>query len=49
MPKEVIFISSVKKEFADERQAMAAYIIEDELLKLYFEENRSNLAMLWCS
>lgn len=49
MPKEAIFISSVHKKFANERQALAAYIREDELLKLYFEENRSNLATLWCS
>jgi predicted HTH transcriptional regulator len=37
MPKETIFISSVQKEFANERQALAAYIREDELLKLFFE------------
>ncbi|MCC5918837.1 MAG: DUF4062 domain-containing protein, partial [Cryomorphaceae bacterium] len=37
MPKETIFISSVQKEFAKERQALAAYIREDELLKLFFE------------
>ncbi|MCC5938164.1 MAG: DUF4062 domain-containing protein [Lunatimonas sp.] len=35
--KEIIFISSVQKEFANERQALAAYIREDELLKLFFE------------
>lgn len=37
MPKEIIFISSVQKEFAAERKALAAYIREDELLKLFFE------------
>ncbi|MFN4915312.1 MAG: Fic family protein [Sphingomonadales bacterium] len=37
MPKETIFISSVQKEFANERQALAVYIREDELLKLFFE------------
>jgi ATP-dependent DNA helicase RecG len=35
--KEQVFISSVQKEFAQERQALAAYIREDELLKLFFE------------
>lgn len=37
MPKEIIFISSVQKEFAQERQALALYVREDELLKLFFE------------
>lgn len=37
MPKQTIFISSLQKEFASERQALAAYIREDELLKLFFE------------
>jgi predicted HTH transcriptional regulator len=37
MPKEIIFISSVQKEFAAERKALAAYTCEDELLKLFFE------------
>ena len=37
MPREIIFISSVQKEFAAERKALATYIREDELLKLFFE------------
>lgn len=37
MPKEIIFISSVQKEFAADRKALAAYTREDELLKLFFE------------
>jgi len=37
MPKETIFISSVQKEFAAERKALAAYLREDELLKSFFE------------
>ncbi|MEP0711287.1 MAG: hypothetical protein ABJC55_05125, partial [Algoriphagus sp.] len=36
MPKETIFISSVQKEFAEIRQAIAAYVREDDLLKLFF-------------
>jgi ATP-dependent DNA helicase RecG len=35
--KKQVFISGVQKEFAKERQALAAYIREDELLKLFFE------------
>lgn len=34
--KETIFISSVQKEFASDREELAAYIREDELLKLFF-------------
>lgn len=37
MPKETIFISSVQKEFAVERRVLSEYILEDELLKLFFE------------
>lgn len=36
MPKETIFISSVQKEFAAERQFLGAYIREDELLNWFF-------------
>ena len=34
--KEVIFISSVQKEFEAERKALADYIRQDELLKRFF-------------
>ena len=37
MTKEIIFISSVQKEFAAERSALAAYIREDELLTIFFQ------------
>lgn len=35
--RAVIFISSVQKEFAKERKALAEYLREDELLKLFFK------------
>jgi len=35
--KETIFISSVQKEFAAVRKALASYIRDDELLKLFFD------------
>src|SRR3989338_4718124 len=35
--KQRIFISSVQKEFADERQALKAYILGDALLSRFFD------------
>jgi hypothetical protein len=35
--KQRIFISSVQKEFSEERQALKAYILSDALLSRFFE------------
>jgi hypothetical protein len=35
--KQRIFISSVQKEFADERQALKAYLLGDALLSRFFD------------
>lgn len=37
MPKTKLFISSVQKEFTEERQALYDYILADPLLGRFFE------------